>query len=70
MRESPPVRKNIQVDNYYRRFILPTGGDDVLLITAVSPYESAVKTFFTVSFLYDTAVITMLQHNNILNLFK
>jgi hypothetical protein len=29
-----------------------------------------VKTFFVVSFLYDTAVITMLQHNNILNLFK
>jgi hypothetical protein len=51
MRVSPPVRKNVVVDNYHRRFILLTGGNDVLHITAVSPYEPAVKTFFTVSLL-------------------
>jgi hypothetical protein len=41
-------------------FAPPTGGDDVFLITAASPYEPAVKMFFTASLLYDMAVITML----------
>jgi hypothetical protein len=59
MRISPPVRKNVSIDNYHRwfalpfgsdshhhiRFAPPIGGDDVLLITADSPYELAVKTF-------------------------
>jgi hypothetical protein len=66
---SPLVRKNIRVDNYHRRFILPTDGDDVLLITVASPYDPTVKMFFIAS-LYDMAVITMLQHNKIYNFFK
>jgi hypothetical protein len=63
MGASPPVHKNIVVDKYHRHFVLPTGGDspssqpicttnrggDVLLITTASPYEPAVKTFFTAS---------------------
>jgi hypothetical protein len=56
--------------HHYSRFAPPTGGDDVLLITAASPYELAVKMFFTASLLYHTAVITMLQHNKIHNFFK
>jgi hypothetical protein len=46
--------------HHHSRFAPPTGGDDVLIITAISPYEPTVKTFFTASLLYDTAVITML----------
>jgi hypothetical protein len=53
--------------HHHNRFAPPTGDDDVLLIIAASPYEPAVKMFFTASLLYDTAVITMLQHNKIHN---
>jgi hypothetical protein len=56
MRVSPSVRKNIVVDNYHCRFVLPTdddspssqpftpptSGDDVLPITAASPYGKDV----------------------------
>jgi hypothetical protein len=55
--------------HHHSRFAPLTGGDDVLLITASSPYELAVKTIFTASLLYHTAVITMQQHNKIHNFF-
>jgi hypothetical protein len=55
--------------HHHSRFAPLTGGDDVLLITASSPYEPAVKTVFTTSLLYHTAVITMQQHNKIHNFF-
>jgi hypothetical protein len=84
MRVSPLVRKNVRVVNYHCRFVLPTNGDspssrrfapatngdDVLLITAASSYEPALKTFFTASLSYDMAAIAMLQHNKIRSLFK
>jgi hypothetical protein len=38
------------------QFAPPTDGDVVLLIITASPYEPAVKTFFTANLLYDTAV--------------
>jgi hypothetical protein len=56
--------------HHHSWFAPPTGRDDVLLITTTSPYESAVKSFFTAGLLYDMAVITMLQHNKIHNFFK
>ena len=46
--------------HHYSRFVPLTSDDDVLLITASSPYELVVKTVFTVSLLYVTTVITML----------
>jgi hypothetical protein len=56
--------------HHHSRFAPPIGGDDVLLITTASPYEPAVTMFFTASLLYDTAVITMMQHNKIHNFLK
>ena len=55
--------------HHHSQFAPPTGSDDVLLITAASSSEPAVKMFFTASLLYDTAVITMLQHNKIHKFF-
>jgi hypothetical protein len=40
----------------HNQFAPPTDGDVVLLIITASPYEPAVKTFFTANLLYDMAV--------------
>jgi hypothetical protein len=56
--------------HHHSRFAPPSGGDKVLLITADSPHEPAVMTFFTASLLYDTAMIIVLHYNKIHNFFK
>jgi hypothetical protein len=55
---------------HHNQFAPPIGGDNVLLITTAWPYELDVKMFFTASLLYETVVITMLQHNKIYNFFQ
>jgi hypothetical protein len=60
----------VVIVHHHNRFAPPTGSDDLLLITTVWPYGLAVKTFFTTRLLYDTAMITIQQHNKIHSLFK